>query len=610
MDHLAEQRVLDLIAGALPEHVAIAVHAHLDQCDECRVVVAIALRSGDAPAETEPSDGTSTVAERPAALRQDPRPADQIEEYKLLEQIGRGGMGTVYRAYDTLLDREVALKLIARTSSELARQRFLVEARAVARIRHTNVVVVHRVGVTGERPYIVYDLVRGRTIASMRTPLPWFKVLELAVGIARGLAAAHACGVLHRDLKPANIMLDEHDDIVLVDFGLAKLETGATIAKPLAGDMTESGATMGTPRYMAPEAWLGAPPTPQTDFYSFGLVLYELLSGTLPFADTDLAGLKTSVTQTDPPSLAMVAPWLPAMICELVDRCIAREPARRPLSAETLAQSLEAIQRGRAFDDFERDRIRRVPHGNPYPGGQPFSIEHQGVFFGRTDELRCVIDQLRARPLVVVAGDAGVGKTSLCMAGILPLVARGVLAGARKWVPVPCALDADPFTALATAIGAHVERDPREVPRLLREDPMPLLDEFRAGHRGGCTAHVLYLDELGAIAKLPPADARHFAALLAKLSEPAPAFRVLASLRTAELMTVAQLPGLSTVIGPSLFLLLDPREPAQLRDIIVEPARLTGRTISDDVVSALVAEALPLRELEPRLAALWPQLPA
>src|SRR6185436_2372799 len=218
-----------------------------------------------------------------------------IDEYRVLELLGQGGMGTVYRAHDTLLDREVAIKLITRTGSEAARQRFLVEARAVARIRHPNVVVVHRVGVCADQPYIVYDLVRGRTFSELQRPMPWPKVLELSSSVVRGLAAAHACSVLHRDIKPANLMLDEHGDAVVVDFGLAKLAGAASLddapdalpSPPTGGDprMTVTGLALGTPRYMAPESWVGADATPQTDLYSLGVVLYELLTGRPPFAE-------------------------------------------------------------------------------------------------------------------------------------------------------------------------------------------------------------------------------------------------------------------------------------------------------------------------------------
>ncbi|HEY5936885.1 MAG TPA: protein kinase, partial [Kofleriaceae bacterium] len=194
MDHLAEQSVLDLAMGAMVEPAASAAHAHLDRCGDCRALVAQIVR-GSAPAlQGSSPDVASTVAEGPVARRSpaSASPIAQLDEYRVVDLLGHGGMGTVYRAHDTLLDREVALKLIARTESEQARQRFLLEARAVARIRHPNVVTVHRVGITGEQPYIVYDLVRGHTFGQLPRPSPWPRVLELGVGIARGLAAAHA----------------------------------------------------------------------------------------------------------------------------------------------------------------------------------------------------------------------------------------------------------------------------------------------------------------------------------------------------------------------------------------------------------------------------------
>jgi hypothetical protein len=252
-----------------------------------------------------------------------------------------------------------------------------------------------------------------------------------------------------------------------------------------------------------------------------------------------------------------------------------------------------------------------VPSGNPYPGARPFGFEHQGVFFGRTGELRQLVDQLRERPFVVVAGEAGAGKTSLCLAGLLPIVARGALGGARKWVPVPISPGTRPLAALTEAVAAHVELPPGEVARLLVEDPDPVLAKFRAGHRGGCTAHVLFVDSLDDLVApgVLPDEARRFAALLGKLAEPAPALRVLATVRAQNLFAVAGLPGLSAVIGPAIFLLLEPRDEHALRDIIVEPARLGGRDVDEPTVRALLGPAargeLRLGELESRLAALW-----
>jgi len=501
----------------------------------------------------------------------------------------------------------------------------VLEARAVARIRHPNVVVVHRVGIAGDRPYIVYNLVRGSTFANLPRPSPWSRVLELGTGIARGLAAAHACGVLHRDLKPANLMIDEHDEVILVDFGLAKLDgldlPGAIGSTTLTeAPATVTGVALGTPRYMAPEAWRGLPATPQTDLYSLGLVLYELIAGRLPFADAAMTDLARRVCDEDPPPLREVAPWVPRLLAAIIDRCIARDPAHRPPSAAALGSELEDLQRGRAFEDFERDRVRRAPPGNPYPGAMPFGFEHQGVFFGRRDELRALVDQLRARPLVVVAGDAGAGKTSLCKAGLLPIVSRGALGGARKWVPVLVTPGPRPLAELALALAGHLDDSAgghptaETVERQLRGDPDPVIAKFRAGHRGGCTAHVLFVDQLEQlVTRSDPADARLAAAIIGKLAEPAPSLRVLATVRAESLLAVARLPGLAAVLGSSVYLLLEPYAEAAWREIIVEPARLSGRAVAEPLASALVEQAqrgeLGLGELGARLAGLWERLP-
>jgi len=656
--------VLDLVGGALGDRDT--AHAHLDRCDECRAVVGRVLRGDDAdPTLTDlgsvdpglpcrefaelvrvqrGDDPDRTAPGRPAIARsvvsvmrpllrpllgQAERGAPPtapnvtiptirtirtIDEFRIVERLGSGGMGTVYRARDTLLERDVALKTIAASSSDAARQRFLVEARAVARIRHPNVVVVHRV-VAADEPYIVYALVRGHTFAELATPMPWPKALELATGVARGLTAAHACNVLHRDLKPANLMIDDEGDVVLVDFGLAKLDGEDALPGFVAGSpdpaITASGVALGTPRYMAPEAWRGAPATAQTDLYSLGVVLFELLTGTLPFADVPLAELGRAVTEDDPPGVARFAPWVPPLLAALADRCLARDPAARPASAAAVADELEGLQRGRAFEAFERDRVSRAPVGNPYPGARPFGFEHQGVLFGRRDELRALVEQLRTRPLVVVTGEAGTGKTSLCTAGLLPLVSRGALGGARKWVAVPLEPGPRPLAALAEALDGHVDVSRAELERALVSDPAAIVEGFRAGHRGGCTAHVLFVDHLEQLVApgTDPEEARQFAALLGALAEPAAACRVLAALRYTDLLAVAQLPGLAAAIGPALYLLLEPRGEAALREIIVEPARLGGRTVAEPVVESLVAASargeLRLAELASRLASLW-----
>ena len=164
--------------------------------------------------------------------------SSELDEFRLVRPLGRGGMGEVYLGHDTVLDRAVAIKLIgSRTPDATSRERFLIEARAIARLSHPNVVTIYRVGTTGDgRPFLVQELIRGQSLDRVARPMPWRRVCELAIGIARGLEAAHRRGILHRDVKPANVMLDEHGTARLLDFGLAKLTGGGA-----AGEGDEGG---------------------------------------------------------------------------------------------------------------------------------------------------------------------------------------------------------------------------------------------------------------------------------------------------------------------------------------------------------------------------------
>src|SRR5439155_8354074 len=151
-------------------------------------------------------------------------PPESFDEYRLIERLGRGSMGQVWLAHDTVLDRPVAVKFLSELAEhDAARQRFLTEARAAARVQHPNIMAIYRVGEIDRRPYLISEYVRGDTLDRIARPVAWPRLLAIAVGLARGLAAAHRRGVLHRDLKPANAILSETGEVKLLDFGLAKL---------------------------------------------------------------------------------------------------------------------------------------------------------------------------------------------------------------------------------------------------------------------------------------------------------------------------------------------------------------------------------------------------
>src|SRR4051812_45035450 len=223
------------------------------------------------PVSSPAHDLASPAVPAPAAFE----PPEEFDDYVIVRALGRGATGQVYLAEDSVLARPIAIKFIGVDPDPAARQRFLMEARAAARIQHPNVVSIYRVGELGDRPYIVSELVRGMALSEVARPMSWSSALAVAIDLGRGLAAAHRRGVVHCDIKPGNVMVTEDGVAKLVDFGLAQIlrEGVADTWRPMSG----------TPDYMAPEVWRGLPPTRRSDVYSLGAVLFELIHGTPPF---------------------------------------------------------------------------------------------------------------------------------------------------------------------------------------------------------------------------------------------------------------------------------------------------------------------------------------
>lgn len=275
-----------------------------------------------------------------------------LGHYQILEPLGAGGMGEVYRARDERLEREVAIKVlpteVADDPHRLAR--FELEAKALARLSHPNILTIHDFGREGEVSFAVTELLKGQTLREMLRggALPWRRAVEIGAAIADGLAAAHAEGIVHRDLKPENVFVTSDGLVKVLDFGIAHLAqpeapvSEATEAATL-GVVTAAGTVLGTAGYMAPEQVRGQAVDHRTDIFSLGCVLYDMLSGTQAFgADTPADSLSAILT-TEPAPLSEVQGELPQALVRGVQRCLEKRPEDRFQDARDLAFALREV---------------------------------------------------------------------------------------------------------------------------------------------------------------------------------------------------------------------------------------------------------------------------
>ncbi len=273
-------------------------------------------------------------------------PGDSIGRYHILEQLGEGGMAGVYKAYDTRLEREVAIKflrteLFGEAVLEQLYKRFEREAKALARLSHFHIVKIHDFGEYENTPYLVMEYVPGGTLKSrMGKPIPWRDAFEVLLPVARAVEYAHQHGVLHRDIKPSNILIAEDGEPLLSDFGIAKiLETGESQA------ITTTGVGIGTPEYMAPEQGLAKGVDARTDVYSLGVVLYEMLTGRKPYtADTPTAILIKQAHDPLPNPMDYV-PDLPFDVVKVLLKALAKQPEFRYASMADMVNAMEGLLR-------------------------------------------------------------------------------------------------------------------------------------------------------------------------------------------------------------------------------------------------------------------------
>ncbi len=336
-----------------------------------------------------------------------------LGHYEIVRLLGAGGMGEVYRARDTRLGREVAIKTVPwrRESDPDAVVRFEQEARSASSLNHPNIVTIYELGHVDGAHYIAMELVEGKTLRDQIAcgPMPLRKIIGVAAQIADALAKAHEAGILHRDLKPDNIMISLDGTPKILDFGLAKILANPrhdADATTLAGPMTMAGSVMGTVGYMSPEQASGAAVDFRSDQFSFGAVLYEIVSRRPAFHGKTHAEILAAVLRDQPERIVVRGAQAPAPFIWIVERCLAKDPSERYASTRDLARDLASLR-----DRMADPRVTAVEVGRAN-----LPVQRTG-FIGREREAEAIAMLLQREDvcLVTLTGPGGIGKTRLAL---------------------------------------------------------------------------------------------------------------------------------------------------------------------------------------------------
>lgn len=289
---------------------------------------------------------------------------EKVGRYQIRDEIGEGAMAKVFKAYDPDINRTLAIKVLKsqlRGDSEY-HVRFLREAKGAGVLSHPNIVTVFDVGDEGGHPYIAMELVEGPTLSDLvkgdKKPLPVKAIVEIGIQLTQALDYAHRKGIVHRDVKPGNIMmLNDTNTLKVADFGICRIDNSDVT------QATQVGNVLGTPNYMSPEQVLGEKVDSRSDLFSAGVVLYQLLTGHLPFDGETLISVAYKITKTEPPSLDKLRPDVPLSLRRIVDRSLKKQPEKRFQTGEEFAKALIGVAKELGEEEEKKGLVRRIPLG-------------------------------------------------------------------------------------------------------------------------------------------------------------------------------------------------------------------------------------------------------
>lgn len=539
-----------------------------------------------------------------------------IKSYELQELIGEGGFGAVYRAHQQLIGREVAIKIILphyANRPEFIR-RFETEAQLVARLEHPHIVPLYDYWREPSGAYLVMRWLRGGSVQELldrEGPLSLSYISRIVNQICEALVVAHRQGVIHRDLKPENILLDSDGNAYLSDFGIAKDLTGEGI--------TQNDAILGSPAYLSPEQIQGDVVTPQSDIYTMGIVLYELLTGERPFKDATPATLMYKHLSESIPDIREANPVMNEEVNAVLQKATAKSPADRYADAVELARAFRmAANSANEAKDFSEVYPSTVYTGtkssgslvipepeNPYKGLRAFQQADADDFFGRDvltlSILRRLQEPVNNSRFLAVVGPSGSGKSSVVKAGVIPELRRGAFPKSDKWFVVEMLPGIDPMEELEAALL-----------RIAVNPPDSLLGQLNADERGLLravkrvlpedTELLIVIDQFEELFTLvDDLDVRSHMmnSIYAAVTDPRSPVRIIVTLRADFYDRPLLYPQFGELMRARTEVVL-PMNTEELERAITGPARRAGLHIEEGLTTTIVADineqpgALPL----------------
>ncbi|MFL5799047.1 MAG: protein kinase domain-containing protein [Actinomycetota bacterium] len=533
-------------------------------------------------------------------LRQDPSldaGGEPLRGYRLLEQVGVGSFGSVHRAFQPQVGREVAVKTIHRRYANDPRfiRRFEAEAQLVARLEHPYVVPLYDFWREPEGAYLVMRYLRGGSLRERlaQGPLGSDESARVLDQVAQALGAAHRQGVVHRDVKPANILFDQEENAYLTDFGIARDVEVAEVA-----------ATGGSPSpfayYLSPEEIRGEPATPRTDIYSLGVVLFEMLTGRHPFADTPPPQIVGKHLTEPLPSVVAFRPDLPASVDQVIARATAKSPTERYADPQALADAFRAALVGAAA---RHAPVPTTETRNPYKGLRPFFEADASDFFGRDRLVAEVVARLSGRAegsrFLALVGPSGSGKSSLVRAGLLPSLRRGAVRGSDGWFLVDMHPGTHPFEELAAALMRIAGEPPADpLGRLQRGDLRSVIEKILPPG----SELLLVVDQFEEVFTLVDDEevrAGFLGLVASAATDPASRVRIVATLRADFYDRPLTYPVLAELMKAGT-VTVTPLVPEELERAVAGPAEGVGVGVDPSLVADIVVQvttqpgALPL----------------